>query len=95
MVQTVRIDNAGKVIAFERNGYWFFFNFHPELAYTDYEFEVLAGSYRTFLDSDEKRFDGFARREAGLRYFSLPRSHGVVISLYLPPRTALVLQREA
>lgn len=94
VVQTVRIDNAGKVIAFERNGYWFFFNFHPEQAYTDYEFEVLAGSYRTVLDSDERRFDGFARREAGQRYFSMPRSHGVVISLYLPPRTALVLQRE-
>jgi 1,4-alpha-glucan branching enzyme len=93
-VQTVRIDNEKKIIAFERNGNWFFFNFHPEQAYIDYEIEVLRGSYVPVLDSDDPQFDGFARRASGQRYFSMPRNFGEVISLYLPPRTALVLTRE-
>ncbi len=92
-VQCVRIDNSGKVIAFERSGYWFFFNFHPEAAYRDYEIEVLRGCYETVLDSDDARFGGFSRRLPGQRYFTMPRHHGEVISLYLPPRTALVLKR--
>ena len=92
-VQTVRIDNTGKVIAFERSSYWFFFNFHPEKSYTDYEIEVLRGSYETVLDSDEISFGGFARRKAKQSYFSMERSHGEVISLYLPSRTILVLKR--
>ncbi len=93
-VHTVRIDNDKKVIAFERCGYWFFFNFHPVQAYFDYELEVLRGSYATVLDSDRAEFDGFSRRENGQRYFSMPREFGEVISLYLPPRSALVLKRE-
>ncbi len=91
-VQTVRIDDQGKVIVFERNGYWFFFNFHPENSYTDYEVEVLRGSYETVSDSDAADFGGFSRREAGQCYFSMERPYGEVISLYLPSRTALVLK---
>ena len=92
-VQTVRIDDQGKVIVFERNGYWFFFNFHPEKSYTDYEVEVLRGSYDTVLDSDAVEFGGYGLRLSGQSYFSMERSHGEVISLYLPCRTALVLKR--
>ena len=94
-VQTVRIDDMGKVIAFERGGYWFFFNFHPVGSYQDDEFEVLRGSYRTVLDSDAPQYGGFARRTPDQRYFSMERGFGEVISLYLPSRTALVLRRES
>ncbi|MBR7130790.1 MAG: alpha amylase C-terminal domain-containing protein [Lentisphaeria bacterium] len=93
-VQTVRIDEQGKVIAFERDSYWFFFNFHPVNSYSDYELEVQRGTYMTVLDSDDAGFGGFGRREKGQRYFSMERSFGEVISLYLPCRTALVLRRE-
>ena len=47
------------------------------------------------LDSDDAAFGGFARRTPGQRYFTLPRPSGEVVSLYLPPRTALVLRRES
>ncbi len=93
-VQTVKVDDEKKVIVFERSGYWFFFNFHPDKAYCDYECEVLRGSYGTELDSDDKKFGGFARRQSGQRYFTRPGSSGEFISLYLPPRTALVLRKE-
>ncbi|MBE6377161.1 MAG: 1,4-alpha-glucan-branching enzyme [Lentisphaerae bacterium] len=92
-VQTVRVDDSGKVIVFERNGYWFFFNFHPDKSYPDYEVEVLRGSYETVLDSDESCFGGFARRRKDQIYFSMERGYGEVISLYLPSRTGLVLKR--
>jgi len=93
-VQTLRIDDTAKVIAFERDNYWFFFNFHWQNAYCDYEFEVLRGSYSTVLDSDELCFGGFDRRTAEQEYFTMEREAGEVISLYLPPRTVLVLQRK-
>jgi 1,4-alpha-glucan branching enzyme len=92
-VQTVRIDESGMIIAFERGGYWFFFNFHPERSYEDYETEVLRGSYEMILDSDAAEFGGFARRQPGQEFFSMERNSGEVISLYLPCRTALVLKR--
>ena len=93
-VQTVKIDEKGKIIAFERAGFWFFFNFHPEKSYCDYAFEVLRGSYSTVLDSDAEKFSGFSRRSSGQRYFTMERCDGEFISLYLPPRTALVLKRD-
>ena len=93
VVQTVKIDNENKIIAFERGGYWFFFNFHPEKSCAGYELEVLRGSYETVLDSDDSCFGGFARRVPGQKYFSMERENGEVISLYLPNRTVLVLKR--
>lgn len=93
-VQCVRIDDQSKVIVFERAGYWFFFNFHPVNSYTDYEIEVLRGSYDTVLDSDDFVFGGFVRRSAGQRYFSMEQDSGEYIRLYLPSRTALVLKRQ-
>ncbi len=93
-VQCVRIDDAGKVLAFERDGWWFFFNFHPGNSYTDYGFEVIPGEFETVLDSDAPEFGGFGRRLAGQRYFSRRLSaSGEMITLYLPSRTALVLRR--
>ena len=92
-VQCVRIDDQGKVIVFERNDYWFFFNFHPTDSYQDYEVEVMRGSYDTVLDSDDEKFGGFARRMYDQKYFSMERKFGEVISLYLPCRTALVLKK--
>ena len=93
-VQTVRIDEEKQLIFFERGGYWFCFNFSPEGSYSDFEVEALPGSYATVLDSDAPEFGGFGRREAGQRYFTLPRSDGEKLSLYLPNRTVLVLKRE-
>ena len=94
-VQCVKIDDLKKILVFERNGCWFFFNFHPENSYSGYEVEVLRGSYSTVLDSDAVEFGGFGRRDPQQRYFSMERCYGEVISLYLPCRTALVLYRES
>ena len=69
-VQTVRIDDCGKVLIFERDDCYFCFNFHPENSYFDYGFEVLPGEFETVLDSDAPEFGGFSRRAPEQRYWS-------------------------
>ncbi len=93
-VQTVWVDDGRKLLFFERNGFWFCFNFHPTDSFAGYEVEALPGTYSTVLDSDAPEFGGFGRRTPEQRYFTLARSGGEHLSLYLPCRTALVLRRE-
>jgi len=93
-VQTVRIDEEKQLVFFERDGFWFCFNFNPERSFADCEVEALPGSYATVLDSDAGEFGGFGRRAPGQRYFTMQRTDGAKLSLYLPCRTALVLKRE-
>ena len=92
-VQTVRIDDCGKVLIFERDDCYFCFNFHPENSYFYYGFEVLPGEFETVLDSDAPEFGGFSRRAPEQRYWSRQGQSGAFITLYLPSRTALVLKR--
>ena len=92
-VQTVRIDDCGKVLIFERDDFSFCFNVHPENSYFDYGFEVLPGEFETVLDSDAPEFGGFSRRAPEQRYWSRQGQSGAFITLYLPSRTALVLKR--
>ncbi len=88
-----------KVLAFERGGLFFFFNFHPSQSYTDFPVEVLPGEYVLELDTDAERFGGFNRIASGQHYFSMPetrKSHiNYFLKLYLPARTAMVLRRLA
>ncbi len=88
--QKVRIDEAGKILVFERDDLYFCFNFHPESSFFDYGFEVRNGEFETVLDSDAPEFGGFARRTPGQVYHS---QHSL-LKLYLPSRTALVLRRK-
>lgn len=94
-VQTLRVDEASQIICFERAGMIFCFNFSATGSPVDYEIEVPCGIYRTLLDSDEHRFGGFERRMKFQEYYTLPRREGLFISLYLPARSALVLERQA
>ncbi len=92
-VQVVWIDDSGKVLVFERDGFVFCFNFHPERSYFDYGFEVPPGEYGTVLDSDAPEFGGFSNRAPSQHYWTHPEESGEFITLYLPSRTALVLKR--
>jgi 1,4-alpha-glucan branching enzyme len=85
-----------KLIIFERAGLLFAFNFHPVHSYSDYRFEAPAGTYRMLLDSDAPQYGGLNRLTANQQHLSLPfkDDHGEknFLSLYLPSRTAIVLQ---
>ena len=88
--------DANKILIFERAGLLFAFNFHPTRSYTDYRFEAPAGSYRLLLDSDAAGYGGHGRLAAHEQHITAAdcttgqTRH--LLSLYLPTRTALILQ---
>jgi 1,4-alpha-glucan branching enzyme len=93
----VKSDQADLVIAFERKGLLFVFNFHPVNSYTDYGLAVDAGKYKTLLCTDLPEFGGFGRFDcAMLHRTSVEHSFGYKqnLKLYLPSRTGVVLQHQ-
>ncbi|MEI6514373.1 MAG: alpha amylase C-terminal domain-containing protein [bacterium] len=78
---------SDQVLAFERAGLVFLFNFNPVKSFTDYAIPVPPGSYRLQVDSDSAAFGGFGRITPFQEYFE----YNGKISVYLPSRTVLVL----
>ena len=87
---------ADHVIAFERAGLVFVFNFDPNRSFTDYQIPVPAGHYKQVLDSDSSQFGGFARLAFDQVHVSGRGFHQDMnrsfISLYLPNRSAQVFE---
>jgi len=85
------------VIAFERAGLIFAFNFHPTASHFGYRIEAPPGTYRVLLDSDSPHCGGHGRLAPGEEHVSLlEEANGhtrTVLSLYLPTRTAVVLEK--
>ena len=85
-------DNERQTLVFRRGAYLFVFNFNPQSSFSDYRFEVEAGKYLPVLDTDNQLFSGFNRIDDGLEHFTLYREGRNWLSLYIPSRTAVVLQ---
>ena len=85
-----------KVIVFERGGLIFAFNFHPTHSHFDYGVGTEAGKFRMILNSDDGSYGGHGRLVPDQVHFTRPAEAGNhhILSLYLPTRTAIVLQRE-
>jgi 1,4-alpha-glucan branching enzyme len=84
-----------KVIAFERAGLVFVFNFHPVRSYTDYCIQAPAGKYQMIMDTDAPEYGGHGRLSEGQCHFTLAdKSKDRInrLSLYLPSRTAMILR---
>jgi 1,4-alpha-glucan branching enzyme len=93
----IKTDQPDLVIAFERKGLLFVFNFHPVNSYTDYGLAVDAGKYTTLLCSDQKQFGGFDRYDTAVVHRTMvERTFGLKqnLKLYLPSRTGMVLLRK-
>ena len=88
-----------KVLVFRRADLLFAFNFHPTRSYSDYRFEAPSGSYRMLLTSDAGAYGGHGRLTAGQEHLALAEKNKDAsqhhLSLYLPSRTAIVLQHLA
>ncbi len=86
-----------KVIIFERAGLVLAFNFHPERSYADYRFEAPAGSYRLILTTDASQYGGHGRLKPNQEHHGrlevVADRECHLLSLYLPSRCAMVLQR--
>ncbi|KAJ2433276.1 alpha-1,4-glucan branching enzyme, partial [Coemansia sp. RSA 1797] len=90
--------NDDKVLAFERGGLVWIFNFHPTNSYTDYRVGVAwAGKYNVALCTDDAEFLGHSRIDASVDHFSTPMEWNArpnYIQVYLPARTAVVLKHD-
>lgn len=95
--QMLLCDEPRQILAWARAGLVFICNFHPEASYLDWPLEIPGGNYRLALDSDAQLFSGFGRLQPGQEYISraevVQQVRRSQITLYLPARTALVLQR--
>ncbi len=92
------LHDGDKIIAFERGGLFFFFNFHNSKSYTDYCIETPPGEYEIVMTTDDEAFGGHNRIDLKQRFKTQPTKEGNIlknyVSLYLPARTALVLRRK-
>ncbi len=84
-----------QVLAFERDGMLFVFNFNPTESFTNYGISAMPADYRILLNSDSSRFGGFDRVNEEMIYEPV-RFGGLgseyQLQLYLPNRTALIFK---
>jgi 1,4-alpha-glucan branching enzyme len=81
-----------QVLAFERGGLLFVFNFNPNHSFEGRRISCRSGSYRIVLCSDANAFGGFDRIDTSIEYVTT--GEHPELSLYLPARTAVVLARQ-
>ncbi|KAJ2588538.1 alpha-1,4-glucan branching enzyme [Coemansia sp. RSA 1722] len=97
--QWVTLKHEGdKVLAFERGGLLWIFNFHPANSYSDYRVGVAwAGKYTVALSTDDPQFMGQGRIDTSVAHFSTPlewNGRPNFVQVYIPARTAIVLRHE-
>ena len=81
------------VLAFERGGLVFVFNFDPAKSYADYAIPVNAPcDHALILSTDDKRYGGYGNVEHDRYSAYVPGRDSPAIRLSLPPRTASVLR---
>lgn len=92
----LNMDDINKAMIFERNNLIFLFNFHPTHSIPDYSFHApLDGNYKVILSSDEAKYGGFERIDTKMIYPVHKDNGQQKLSIYLPNRTAIVMERQA
>ncbi|KAG5875108.1 hypothetical protein JTB14_018586 [Gonioctena quinquepunctata] len=87
-----------KVIAFERAGLLFVFNFHPFKSFADYRVGIeVQGEYQIVSSSDDKEYGGFERIDKSVTFFTQPEGYAGrrnYVQVYIPSRTVIVLAKK-
>ena len=90
-------DESAKILAFMRGRLVFIFNFHPSESRVDLPVMTPPGRYSLVLDTDSLLFGGQGRIAPGQTFDAAPEIVGSEqvhrIRVYLPCRTAMVLER--
>ena len=93
-------DEQKKILIFLRKNCIFALNFSPEGSFADYGFAAPEGDWVNILDTDEPRFNGFARVQSGEHHLTVKKkspngnqSYDSTLYLYLPARSAVVLKK--
>lgn len=77
-----------KVIAFERAGLLFVFNFHPTKSFADYRIGLnSSGEFKIVLNSDDPKFGGHNLIDTSISCFTQPegyagRQHHIMVILF-------------
>lgn len=91
------LHNEFKLLEFKRRDLYFVYNFHPTRSYESLSLPIdEAGHYKVVFDSDQSRFGGLDRISNEYIYEAKQiygTDHPYNISIYLPSRTMLVLER--
>ena len=81
------------MLAYERGGLLFVFNFDPWRTHENYVIPVTAPcDHELLLCTDDWCYNGFGRVHHELRSAYVPGHDGPALQLGLPPRTAVVLK---
>jgi len=93
----MHIHEDDKILAFERGGFLFIFNFNASRSFTDYTITASPGEYVLLLNTDETRFGGQNRLVPDQHYFAspdkMPKPDRHLVKVYVPCRSALVLRQ--
>ncbi len=92
--QQLNADQENLTLIFERNNLIFLFNFHWANSIPDYRFKVPGeGTYKIVLNSDDHQFGGFGRVDNSIEYSSAKLFGEHFLSVYIPNRVCLVLEK--
>ena len=96
--QNLWIDNRNKIIAFERAGLLFAFNFHPNRSANSFFLpanQTGEGQYKAIFSTDEEDFGGQNRIDKKYIYETkTDEKRGIGFEIYLPCRTAIVFKKQ-
>ncbi len=96
-VEWVYDQKDNQILAYSRGNYLFVFNFNPLQSFVDFGIPMKESKFSVVLNTDEDRFGGQNRIDDSLVYATHPEGgpgSQHYLLLYLPARTALVLQKQ-
>lgn len=97
-IEEIWHDDADQVLAYQREDLLFIFNFNPTQSFTDYGFLVAKGEYQVLINTDARSYGGFGFADDALvhpTHFDplYQKEHKEWLKLYIPARTAVILQK--
>ena len=97
-VKEVWHNDQDQILAFLRDNLLFVFNFNPQLSFTGYGLLMPKGSYRVILDSDSRDMGGEGLNDDTISHLTgfdplYKKESKEWLKLYLPARSALVLEQ--
>ncbi len=92
--KSLYIDEGAQVLVYERGGVVFAFNFSPSNSYDGYFVKTgKKGSYEVIMTTDEECYGGWSRIAKPYVYTAEKGEGDIGFRMYLPSRTAVVLQK--
>ena len=90
------IHEDDNVIAYEKGGLVFVFNFNPHKSFDGYQLPMpKVGKYKIVLSSDDAVYGGHSRVDTSYVYTSEAQKDGRVgFKCYLPSRSAMVFKKK-